>query len=145
MDAALELERLSQLGSVAGLATDHGSVEDSVTSAGGVHVTQSLLDRDDEAISNNIGDNYGYYTDPDDASVALSGNASSDTEMETGTARGYGGWPAVSESGKRKAKQQLGSTIEGLDALNLGSDKASGEERFLLSYSCHLSYNPEEV
>ena len=80
VDAALEMERLAAE-SVVQFATEHGSVDDSVTNeSGGVGVTQSLLDKDDEAMkgamfgdSSSIFDNSisvdGSVKDASDASV----------------------------------------------------------------------------
>ena len=122
VDAALEIEQLAVSSTYELNSTDYGSVIDSVTTLpGGVSITQSLLDRDDEAIER------GFRNDKledfdDSASINVSvGDASEAFSDEIDTKRKPKNvWSSFSSGNKGKENQpDVGHTIEGLDKLSV--------------------------
>ena len=116
------MERLAATIRTVQFATENGSVDESVNNRpGGVMVTQSLLDRDDEAIEQEMFGNNENSLD-DNLRIGVSANDASDASSNGKEIEAHqnNNWLSVSQSSKGEEKQLgWGNTIEGLEKLSV--------------------------
>ena len=124
INAALEVERLSSMGSIGQPGTGYGSVDLSTEGGGGVLVQESLIDRDDYAVDQGVGwsDEIGINTEANAEGPAHHASEPSDDNTESETRKSQD-WPRVSKSNQDRPGRK--SMVEGLNNLSIAGSNTT--------------------
>lgn len=123
VDAALEMERLA---AVKPFSVEDGSVDDSVTNyTGGVPVTKSILDRQEEEVEQGFGGNNENDLD-DNTSMVFSANSASDAASghpDSEAQQRNNRLDTPPRSNGKDSRPSWNHTIEGVDKLSVTDSK----------------------